>query len=136
MLKELLNKIEEELKAQLPTVKVGRYKGEFEEGTDWSPVFPVIFFRLNDYVPTNKSTGGKVLSADTGITLYVADKDINSSKGLDTIEDAIGCFDGVVFKFLSNNATVTVNVSIHDEGFKLYGYIKGVEVYTLQILVD
>lgn len=136
MLKELLNKIEDTIKTQMPTVKVGRYKGEFEEGSDWNPTFPIVLQRLNNYSPIQKNTMNRVTAAETGITLYVADKDINSSKGLDTLEDVLDCFDGEVLSLESNGATYTVNVSIHDDGCKLYGYIKGVEIYTVQISVN
>ena len=134
MLKELLSKTEEvleTLKADYPLIKIGRYKGEFEDGSEWSPVFPCVFQRLNNYTPLAKGMQREVLDAVTGITLYVADKDINSSKGLDLLEDVIELFNGVTLQTPGFTATAY----IRDEGMELFGYMKGVEVYILQIAI-
>ena len=96
MLKQLLSKIESYLRTELTGVKIGRYKGEFEENSDWNPVFPIVLQRLHSYRPTQKNMLGQVIAADTSITLYIANKDINDSVGLDTLESVISNLDGEV----------------------------------------
>lgn len=136
MLKEIIQKIETELKT-ISGLKVGRYKGEFEEGVDWSPVFPIVLQRLDDWQPVQKNMQGKVMKADTRLTLYIADKDINSSAGLDVIESVISKLDGKNLTVtLTEDTSVTIKTSIDDGGLKPYAYKNGAEVYTLIILIQ
>jgi len=90
---------------------------------------------------------GQVITADTSITLYIADKDINDSVGLDTLESVISNLDGETLvvtlvpavddgEIHAPAVIRRVRVGISEEGMQMYGYVKGVEVYTLQIIIN
>jgi hypothetical protein len=137
MLKEIFEQLKEDISTAVPGIKkVARYKGEFEKGSAWNPEFPCCFIRYENYKPVSRSPQGEVLKAKTFLSLYVGDKDIKSPTVLSTVENVIDLFDGSNFKVTVNSEDYYYNITLNDKGSEFYGYFKGVEVYTVPIIIS
>jgi len=137
MLKEIFEQLKQDIKTAVPSIKkVERYKGEFEKDSNWNPEFPCCFIRYQNYKPVTRSPQGEVLKAKTFLTLYVGDKDIKAPRVLSTVENIIDLFDGTSFKVNLSGEDYYYNISLNERGSEFYGYVKGVEVYTVPIVIS
>ena len=134
MLKEIFKGLEELVRDKIPTVKVGRYKGEFEEGADWNPAFPAVLIRVNSLLPTERNMSGQVISYSAEFTLYIADRDMNQPSGLDTIEAVINTIEDN--SITNDDYGTEYDMKVGDDGMKFLGYGNQVEVYILNVNVQ
>ena len=137
MLKEIFEQLKLYIKTAVPSIKkVERYKGELEKSSSWNPEFPCCFIRYENYKPISRTPQGEVLKAKTFLSLYVGDKDIKSPSVLNTVESVINLFDGTNFKVEIAGEEYYYNISLNDKGSEFYCYFKGVEVYTVPIVIS
>lgn len=129
MLKQILNTIINEI-SYAAEMKTGRYKGEFEEGADWNPQFPCALVRMMKMAPEGTTMSNSRFGYSTKLMIYIADRDIQESKTLDTVEYLIGLFDSAEMETEDGKYFRTF---IADEGINFYGYGNQVEIYTLTI---
>ena len=132
MIREAIEKIQSIISTGITGCYVSRYKGEFEEGVDWNPQFPCVMTALHSYKPINTAADGTVLSDETRIILYIADRDINASSALDTVENVLKLTDGKDIEYMVVTTKARAHVSVAEEGLIRQGYAgAGVEIYTL-----
>lgn len=99
---------------------VARYKGEFEEGADWNPIFPACFIRLTGVRPELIGSSGEVLKHRVSFVLYIADKDRDEPLVLELIDAVAGITD------IDENPVFLNSISWG-------GYARGVEVYQIEV---
>lgn len=143
MLTEIFNSIQSTLKDTLGFSMVEEYKGQFEDGSEWTPEFPCVFIQVdNPYIPM-PAPGGR--AADNTVTkfkltytLYCGDKGtLLTLAMLETITDA---FNGKSFNVLYGDPPeqnmIIIRTSIIEPGAPLLGYVKGlgaIHYVTLEI---
>lgn len=146
MLKQLTEKIISDIETL--SLHSDIYKGEFAEGGEWNPKLPCGLVDLTGFMPSVISSGGEMINKGSDIFIYIADKDTESMKVLDTIESVIDLFNGVRLKVVitpavppegedpgTSEVAVWVMAFIGEQGCRLHGYFKGVKVYILHISV-
>lgn len=127
MLKDLFEYLITYLGTNIPSLKkVDRYKGELEEGSQWTPVFPCVFIRLDGWKPKTISADGSVLDWDIFISFHLADKDTAEAKVLDLLDSIQSLVDGI--DITVNDTTYKIIVAA--DGGQWSAYFKGVEVYS------
>jgi len=118
-MKEIFNSLIDTLRSLNIFSIVDRYKGEFDEGTDWNPVWPACYVRLTNIKPESISSGREVLKYRVSFTLYVANQDRDGLTILDLIEKVSRIIT------VDNRPIILVDIS-------WAGYIKGTEIYTIE----
>jgi hypothetical protein len=103
--------------------EITMYKGELEEGSDWTPVFPKIFLELDLEKVTAYGAGNKSAKTIDGLNVYIVDKDTDEPVVLPRLEEVIEYLDGKEMR-VQLDTTVTA-VKLKYEGFQLHAYLKG-----------
>lgn len=131
MLKEITEAIITEInEIDGSDIKARRYKGEFEENGEWNPEFPCALLRLMNIVPALTTMNGEKIIYEGKVIIYIADRDMNIPKELDSMEKIIELFNSGE-KVTSEGKTYETEIG--DNGFGFHGYGNQVEVYTLEI---
>lgn len=134
MLKEILSAVKEKLETLDGISKAEVYKGEYEDGSNWKPVYPSVFYSFNGYKPQLRSKGGIVIGDITQVRIYGADKSLSEAKGLEFIESVIDLLDGARLTVIIDKDTSYIfNVEIADNGMEPYKYSKGLQSFTLDV---
>ena len=132
MLKEIISETEELFRTKT-NVEVNRYKGEFESQND-IPLLPEILFQVTGIEAGIKTSSGETLAWNLKVKLYAAEtKNINERNTLDLIESINEIFDEVNF---INIDETKYQINIQAENWTIFGYIKGVEIYTIEMDIN
>lgn len=99
---------------------ISRYKGEFEEGADWNPIFPACYIRLTGVRPELIGSQGEVLKHRVSFSIYIADADRDEPAVLELIDAVAGIAE------IDQNPVFLGNISWG-------GYAKGVEMYIIEL---
>jgi hypothetical protein len=124
MIHDIMNALTASVTAEFPEVKECRYyKGEFEEGSEWNPVFPVVFINCSSLLPDVESQDGWRQARETfnvfvGIRMEQADQQT----------------------FLANFIRFITSLRIDGciveaSAITLAGYFSGIEAYKIELNV-
>lgn len=131
MISEIITDIKNYTEMQIPGLTAGEYHGEFEEGFDWNPVFPILLIEVAEFNPAVRDASGTVLKNTLKLRFYVANKDT----AIELLEDVINCINGVTIGIPVENRTDEINLSLQTGECKLLGWQKSVMIYTLEVQI-
>lgn len=126
MIHAALTKIQDKIKTQFPEIKkVDYYKGEFEEGVEWNPIFPVVFTNCTQINP--KLAGSKILTGTLIINIYTGIKIED--------EDQTTLFENLVLflNSLNEDAGLSSEFVFEIKLILLQGYFYGIEAYRIEL---
>lgn len=133
MLKEIRDELLNDIKTALPELgTIGKYRGEFEEGSDWKPTDTACFVRVTGYRPRVKASDNSILKKTVEMKIYAGANSRHFKDALDIVESLVDLFSG---------SSITVsgtkfNFVIPDEGMDLILYERGFEAYAFIILIQ
>lgn len=131
--KSYLEKFISDLKAGVPSLtEVHRYKGEFEEGTEWDPNPPEVFVRFEGTADVDHTGDLKISTYKIPLTLFIIARDYEGAGVLDTLDLVEDFLDGREIKPTGVNPVKCVAGES-----KLIGYLgDGCEVYQLSVYLQ
>jgi hypothetical protein len=122
--------LRDKIYAAFPELKAcAYYKGEFEDGSEWNPVFPSVFVNCSQVLPARESSA-KWLTANLILNIYVGVK-------LE-VEDQQNFFNELI-KFINNfNEDTSLNkiYTFKLNSITLKGYFYNIEAYQLELSVE
>ena len=127
MIKEIIDSLIAQLPKSVDTVKTAdRYRGEFEENSEWNPVFPSVFFQVNEFKPEGLMSDGRTVKKRVFLTVYCA----NEYEAAELAESVYDFLDGIA---VMDESGVYRNMSC--TGGKLHGWFQRVEVYKIEVTI-
>lgn len=131
MIHQAINLSIENLQSKFPDVKEIRlYKGEFEDGVDWEPVFPCLL--VNSPLLAEGNTDSERGNVNCFQTL-------NVFAGINAEDEAQQDFLADAIQFLNTLNTVDELADLGSWKLKsvnLVGYFKGIEAYRIELSVE
>lgn len=112
---------------EIDGLTVESYRGEFEEGNDWNPIFPVCFVRLRQLSSPIISAAGEGLKDEMRFALYIGNKD----NAFDISEQVWNQFDDT-YDIIPGTETGYNAVS---ESLEFFAHIKSVEINVLTVKI-
>lgn len=131
MIKEIYDAVENLLKTEAECVR--RYKGEFENDSDWNPILPCIMIRIDRVTASLVTTDNSVEGNEIEFALYVAAKNINESDTLVLCEKVYDKLDDNTIRITIDNENVELQRKLGDITY--FGYEKGVEIYKIELKI-
>lgn len=129
MIHPLLNSLQEKTKAKFAKLKdVGYYKGEFEEGSQWNPTFPIVFFNA-PFINPGLAGSEKWLKADVTINAYIGFKMENQEQTELFAEFLLW------LNNLNDDADLKKEYTFDLKPATLQAYVAGVEAYKIELSV-
>jgi hypothetical protein len=133
----IFNSLTEVLTEQFPDAKeVGRYKGELEEGSKWTPVFPCLFIRVDGGVPAFKLQGGESAQKLHYFSVFICDKDTDKPAVLKNIDTLVGLFNETSLNIENEETGDKEECFITLDRWQFVDYYKGVEAYQFFITIS
>jgi hypothetical protein len=135
LLTEILNTLISDLKTEFTDLeKVDKYRGEFNEDTDWNPTSTACFLQVVSYKPLVKHADS-TFKPLTAIRIYAGANTKHNQDALAIAEDVINYLNSSILSVTIGEATKQFHVYLGDEGMDFINYIKGFEAYTFLITV-
>lgn len=132
MIKEIRDQLITDIQTELGSLsKVDKYRGEFEEGSDWNPTDTACFIQVVGYKPKVKTASNTVLKSSVIIRIYSGANFRHNKDGLDVTEAIISLVNGGLLTVGDNQ----YRISLADEGFDFIYYERGFEGYAFNILI-
>jgi hypothetical protein len=134
MIKQIRQQLIADIKDTLGFGTVDKYRGEFEEGSDWSPSHSACFLRVMNYRSRVRAADGKGLRKSVVIKIYAGSNSRHGKDALDMIENLINMLDGSTLEgeHLDDNR---YNMTVSEEGMDMILYERGFEGYTFNLIV-
>lgn len=132
MIKEIRDQLITDIQTEIGSLsKVDKYRGEFEEGSDWNPTDTACFIQVVGYKPKVKTAANTVLKSSVIIRIYSGANFRHNKDGLDVTEAVIALVNGGLLTVDGNQ----YRMSLADEGFDFIYYERGFEGYAFNLLI-
>lgn len=132
MLKEIRNQLITDIGTQFPTwSRVLKYKGEFEEGSDWNPTPNAVFLQVLGNSIKVMSAHSEILKKAAVIKVYAGSNSLSAADPLDIVEPLMDFLDGATLAVSAKKYTIKVD----GEGIDYIYYDRGFEAYSFIIQV-
>ena len=127
MIKEVIDVLIAGMPASVSAIKkADRYRGEFEEGSDWNPTFPIVLFRVEELKTDTLLADGVYARKTLEGTVYCG----NDYEAAELMESVVDYLNGTMIE-LDN-----INYSVSTDGGSLHGWFGRVEVYKVGFTVS
>lgn len=138
MLKAIFAELISFIKDAVPGLPVSRYKGEFEEGSEWNPVFPSCFIQYSGLKPMEalKLTDGSYQKAFIYVNIFVGDHDYTEPAVLDMVETLQSLFVKSRLTINIDAVDYSFNIFLSEEGTQNFAYTKGAELYRIAVKIE
>lgn len=137
MLKEIRQELINQIQTELGSLaKVDRYRGEFEEGSEWYPTPTACFIQIVHWKPISKSPQGETLRSASVLRVYAGGKITPAGEGTDIVEQVVTLLDGNTLTLTIDGTDYALNMSIPDEGMDLILAEKGFEGYAFNLYLQ
>lgn len=120
MLYEIYTALKEQILTGIEGLNsVERYKGEFEDGAEWTPAYPAVKIEYTSNEPVEYSADGSSAVTGSVFTIFIANRDLNEPVVLRLLEDVINLLDGKYIDADGQGYKITYQRS------QIHGYIPG-----------
>lgn len=131
MLKEIRDQLIIDTQVQFPSYdKVDRYRGEFEEGSDWNPGKVNVFFQVTGDRKKVSTAAGEIIKRITTVRVFAGSEYFHDVDGLTVVEDLINFFSGATLSIEDKKYHLTV-----EEGMDLVYVERRFEGYAFNLLI-
>lgn len=128
MIHTLLNSLKEKIKSNFTIVKeVGYYKGEFEEGSQWNPIFPSVFVNAPLINPGQEGSE-KWLKAAMTVNVYAAFR-METPEQTEFFEALL-----LYINNLNDDTDLKTQYTFEMKPAVLVAYVAGVEAYRIELV--
>lgn len=134
MIKEIRNQLITDIQQELGSLsKVDRYRGEFEEDSNWDPTDRACFVQVLSWRPISKNPQNETLRAVIIMRIYAGGKLSPIGEGLDVVERIITLLNGETLNLNIDGEEYYYQMYIPQEGMDLILYEKGFEGYAFNL---
>ncbi len=131
MLKEIRDQLIIDTKVQFPTYdKVDKYRGEFEEGSDWNPGKVNVFFQVTGDRKKVSTSAGEIIKRITTVRVFCGTEYFHDVDGLTVVEELINFYSGATLSIDNKKYHLTV-----EEGMSLVYVERRFEGYAFNLLI-
>lgn len=131
MLKEIRQQLLQDIKETLQYRIVDRYRGEFEEGSEWNPGPSACFIRVLGFKKRTRAADGTGLKNTAVLRIYAGANLKHGLDALDMVEELVTMLDGGQLEIESSGEKYRLSVS--QEGMDMIFYANGFEGYAFNI---
>ena len=134
MIKQIRQQLIADIKDTLGFGTVDKYRGEFEEGSDWNPSHSACFLRVMNYRSRVRAADGRGIRKSVVIKVYAGSNFRHGKDALDMIEGLINMLDGSTLEgeYLAGKK---YNMIVGEEGMDMILYERGFEGYAFDLIV-
>ncbi len=132
MLKTIRDQLKTDIKATNEFQLVDKYRGEFEEGSEWNPTATACFLQVIGFKPRVKAADGNVIKSTVLIRIYAGTLGKYDRDALDGAEYIYNLLDGHTLE----SGNEQWRMSISDEGMDLIYSEKGFEAYAFTVIIS
>lgn len=132
MIKEIRDQLITDIQENIGSLsKVDKYRGEFEEGSDWNPTDTACFIQVIGYKPKVRSSANTLLKSTVLIRIYSGANFRHNKDGLDVTEAVISLVDGGLLDVDGS----LYRMAISEDGFDFIYYERGFEGYAFNLMI-
>lgn len=132
MLKTIRDQLKTDIKATNEFQTVDKYRGEFEDGSEWNPTATACFLQVIGFKPRVKAADGNVIKSTVLIRIYAGAFYKHDRDALDSAEFIFNLLDGHTLE----SGDDRWRMSIGDEGMDLIYSEKGFEAYAFNVIIS